>query len=140
MRNLAMQPHWKSAVTVVGAVVSTFIAVSCGDASRTLSVDPTALRHDLSADQGASGPPSTLQWNAKAIALAAKYKLNQSFAARAYMLVSVAESRALDALGTNAGESEDLDNGVASQDGALGGAAVTVLAYLFPAEQAALES
>jgi membrane-associated phospholipid phosphatase len=135
-----MQPQWKSAVRVMGAVVSALLAVSCGDASRTLSVDRTALSRHAGADEGASGPPSTLQWNAKAIALASKYKLNQSFAARAYMLVSVAESRALDALGTNAGTSDDLDNGVASRGGALGGAAVTVLTYLFPAEQSALEA
>ena len=135
-----MRAHWKSAMTAIGAALSTLIAASCSDASRVVSVDRSALRRGASTDQGASGPPSTLQWNAKAIALAAKYKLNQTFAARSYMLVSVSESRALDALETNAGTSEDLDNGVASRGGALGGAAVTVLTYLFPAEQNALEA
>jgi len=135
-----MQTQWKSAVTAIGAAMSTFIAASCGDASRTLTVDRASLSQGAIADRGASGPPSTLQWNAKAIALAAKHGLNQTFAARAYMLVSVAESRALEALGNEVGTSEDVDRGVASRSGALGGAAVTVLTYLFPADQGDLEA
>ena len=122
-----MQVQWKSAVTAIGAALSTFIAASCGDASGALSVDRSALSRRAPADHGASGQPSTLQWNAEAITLASKYALNQTFAARAYMLVSVAESRALDALGTYGGTSDDLDRGMASRNGALGGAAVTVL-------------
>jgi membrane-associated phospholipid phosphatase len=135
-----MQVQWKSAVTAIGAALSTFIAASCGDASGALSVDRSALSRRAPADHGASGQPSTLQWNAEAITLASKYALNQTFAARAYMLVSVAESRALDALGTYGGTSDDLDRGMASRNGALGGAAVTVLTYLIPAEQADLEA
>ena len=42
----------------------------------------------------AARPPSTLEWNAKAIAFAGKYSLRAPFANRAYMLLSVAESRA----------------------------------------------
>ena len=135
-----MQAQWKSAVTAIGAAMSTFIAASCGDASGALSVDRSAQSQRAAVDQGASGPPFTLEWNAEAITLASKYGLNQTFAARAYMLVSVAESRALDALGANAGASDDLDQGMASRSGALGGAAVTVLTYLFPADKAALEA
>src|SRR6478672_2288211 len=96
VRNSGMQTQWKSAVTAIGAAMSTFIAASCGDASRPLTVDRPPLSQGAIADRSASGPPSTLQWNAKAIALAAKHGLNQTFAARAYMLVSVAESRALE--------------------------------------------
>jgi len=135
-----MQRQWKSAMTAVGAAVATLIAASCGDATRVLSLDRSALSHRANDDHGASGQPSTLQWNATAIALAAKYRLNQTVAARAYMLVSVAQSRALDALEMNAGTSEDLDAGVASRGGALAGAAMPVLAYLFPPEQAVLET
>jgi hypothetical protein len=135
-----MQAQWKSAVTALGAAMSMFIAASCGDASRALSVDRSAMSKGAIADRGASGPPSTLQWNAEAVALAAAHGLNQTFAARAYMLVSVAESRALDALGNDVGTSDDLDQGEASRSGALGGAAVTVLTYLIPAEQASLEA
>jgi len=58
-----------------------------------------------------------------------------AFANRAYMLLSVAEARALDALGAAADESDDIDNGIASRAGALGGAASAVLAYIFPANQ-----
>jgi membrane-associated phospholipid phosphatase len=50
------------------------------------------------------------------------------------MLLSVTEARALDALG-----GDGTDNGVASRAAALGGAAVTVLTYLFRADQAELE-
>ena len=135
-----MQRQWKSVMTALGAAVATLIAASCGDATRVLSADRSALSHRANEDHGASGQPSTLQWNATTIALASKYRLNQTFAARAYMLVSVAQSRALDALETNAGTDEDLDGGVASRGGALAGAAMPVLAYLFPPEQTALEA
>ena len=135
-----MHAQWKSTAMAIGAAMSTFVAASCGDGSRMVSVDGSALSRRAALDPGASGPPSTLQWNAEAIALASKYALNQTFAARAYMLVSVAEARALDALGNDLGTSDDLDHGVASESGALGGAAVTVLTYLLPAEQTSLEA
>jgi hypothetical protein len=114
--------------------VTALLASSCSDASRSLPVAPSTLV------QGASGPPSTLQWNAEAIALAGKYLLRAPIANRGYMLVSVAEARALEALRSGAGQLDDLDQGVASRTGALGGAAVTVLTYLFPADQVAVEA
>jgi membrane-associated phospholipid phosphatase len=123
-----------SALGAVAVVVAALLTSSCSDASRSLPVGPSA---EL---QGASGPPSTLQWNAKAIELAGKYLLRVAFANRAYMLLSVAEAGALDALENAGGSSADLDQGVSSRTGALGGAAVAVLAYVFPAEQADLEA
>jgi hypothetical protein len=90
--------------------------------------------------RGASGGPSTLQWNAEAITLAGRHLLRAPVANRAYMLLSVAEARSLDALGDATGQSSDTDNGVASRVGALAGAAVAVLTYVFPTDQAELDA
>jgi membrane-associated phospholipid phosphatase len=130
----------KVALTAVSAGLSVVLAAACGDAAVPSPVAPPAPARRASIDHGASGAPSTLPWNAKAIALAGKYSLRPTIANRAYMLVSVAEARALDALDANARTSDDLDQGVASRAAALGGAAVTVLTYLFPADQTDLEA
>ena len=90
--------------------------------------------------RGASGGPSTLQWNAEAITLAGRHLLRAPVANRAYMLLSIAEARSLDALGDATGQASDTDNGVASRVGALGGAAVVVLTYVFPTDQAELDA
>jgi membrane-associated phospholipid phosphatase len=117
--------------------VAPLLAAACGgDApsappARAL-VPSSHATFDLS--HGASGPPFTLQWNAEAIVLAGRRALRAPVANRAYMLLSVAEARALDALG-----GDEADDGVASRGAALGGAAVTVLTYLFPSDQAELE-
>jgi hypothetical protein len=122
--------------TTITAIVIGFLATACGDASRTSPVGPSTPGRAPSVDRGASGPPSTLQWNAEAIALSSRTPLNVSFANRAYMLLSVAEARALDALDASAEGADDIDEGVASRTAALGGAAAVVLAYIFPANQA----
>src|SRR5262249_7568251 len=110
--------------------------VACNDAPNapSLRAITPASQATFESNHGASGPPSTLQWNAEAIVLAGRRALRAPVANRAYMLLSVAEARALDALG-----GDGTDDGVASRTAALGGAAVTVLTYLFPADQAELE-
>lgn len=143
-------------VAVLGAILSLCVATACGDASSAPSaraLRPPAVA-SLDQSHGASGPPSTLQWNAEAITLAGKNLLRAPVANRAYMLLSVAEARALDALGEDDRESatvraaddggknhgDNEDQGVASRTAALGGAAATVLEYVFPANQAEIEA
>ena len=120
--------------TTIAAIVIGFLATACADSSRT-AVGPSTPGGAPSPDRGASGPPSTLQWNEEAIVLAGKAVLRAPIANRAYMLLSVAESRALDALDAAADGSVDVDQGVASREAALGGAAAVVLAYIFPSNQ-----
>jgi membrane-associated phospholipid phosphatase len=127
-------------VLVLACAATTLVTTACSDAPIEPVADYRTLAGTVSADHGASGGPSTLQWNAKSITLAGKYLLRAPVANRAYMLLSVAEARALDALGEGQPTSGGLDNGVASRDAALGGAAVAVLTYLFPAEQNDLEA
>jgi len=119
-----------------GSAASLLAAACAGDAPNApplrALVPPSHATFDLS--RGASGPPFTLQWNAEAIVLAGRRGLRAPVANRAYMLLSVAEAGALDALG-----GDGVDDGVASRGAALGGAAVTVLTYLFPSDQAELE-
>ena len=116
------------------SIAFTLIAAACADPTVPPSDELSA-----SLNQGASGPPTSLMWNAEAIGLAGASQLKQGPANRVYMLVNVAESRALDALRT-AASNGNAEDGVASRIGALGGAAVTVLTYAFPAEQNALEA
>ena len=131
-----MRVFWKATVSV--ATAGLFVT-GCSDAPNappSRAMAPPS-RASFDASRGASGPPFTLQWNAEAIVLAGRRALRAPVANRAYMLLSVAEARALDALDALGGD--DTDNGVASRAGALGGAAVTVLTYLFPSDQAELE-
>jgi hypothetical protein len=129
-----MSTQRRSAVTSTLVIASLFVA-ACGDGPNAPTGGAKAASSSrLDVSHGASGPPSTLQWNAEAIRLAGRHLLRAPVANRAYMLLSVAEARALDALGNH-----DTDSGVASRTAALGGAAVTVLTYLFPTDQAELE-
>ena len=121
-------------------VAATFLATACSEAPSSPSA-PLALRTGaVGTAQGSRDGPSTLQWNAKAIELAGRRSIRNPFANRAYMLVSVAEARALDALSAEARTSEDIDVGVTSRAAALGGAAASVLAYLFPLDVAEVEA
>jgi hypothetical protein len=131
-----MHKHWHLTDAAITAIAIGFLATACADESRTSPVGPSTPVRAPSLDRGASGPPSTLQWNAEAIALVGKAALRVSIANRAYMLLSVAEARALDALDAAPDGSDDVDQGVASREAALGGAAAVVLAYIFPADQA----
>src|SRR5262245_54526520 len=129
-----------SALLAVGAGVTMLLATACADTPTTPSNDqPTAVRL-ARAFQGASDGPFTLQWNGEAISLAGRHLLGAVIANRAYMLLSVAEARALDALSADARTSDDIDMGVASRAAALAGAAASVLAYIFPTDQAEVEA
>ena len=125
-----------TAATLGAVAISLVAAMACRDESRVAPVAPSASAQVRSLNRGASGPPSTLLWNEEAIKLAGKAVLFPTIANRAYMLLSVAEARALDGLDASAERSDDIDQGVASRAAALGGAAGVVLAYIFPADQA----
>ena len=94
-------------------VLAAFVATACSDA-------PTGQPAPASraTGNGASGDPSTLQWNSQALSLAAKYLLRPTPANRAYMLLSVAEARALTALANDVGTGGDADNGMSSHQAA----------------------
>jgi len=124
------------AAAIIVAGVAGLLSTGCGDPTQGSPLAPPISTRGASRGQGASGDPSTLQWNAKAIALAGKAVLRPTIVNRAYMLLSVAEARALDALEAAAGNSAGVDRGMASRAGALGGAAAVVLAYIFPNDQA----
>ncbi|MEO8451021.1 MAG: vanadium-dependent haloperoxidase [Gemmatimonadota bacterium] len=126
-----MRSEWKAPAVVVGVALSLTLA-SCVDSAPTRSSEPGALGPSASLQKATVGPPSVLQWNATAISLAGQTLLRVAFTNRAYMLLSVAEADALDAAGVGTDES--------SSTGAVGGAAVTVLTYIFPAEQMNLEA
>jgi len=117
-------------------------AIACGEGPSAPAHQGDRLHIDARLEQarGASGGPSTLQWNAEAITLAGRHLLRAPVANRAYMLLSVAEARSLDALGDATGQPGDADNGVASRVGALAGAALAVLTYVFPTDQAELDA
>ncbi len=130
---------------VPGAAAITALLSLCATACSEAPSVPAYQRAELQTGarleaHGASGGPSTLQWNAEAITLARRHLLRAPVANRAYMLLSVAEARSLDALANATGQSGDTDNGVASRAGALGGAAVAVLTYVFPTDQAELDA
>ena len=124
-------------VAVIGAVMSMLSVMSCREAPSGVATAPADLVAHVTTSGGAA--PATLQWNDRMIALAGKYVLRPTLANRTYMLVSVAEAAALDAIRRD-DESNRADEGQASRAAALGGAAITVLTYLFPAEQVALEA
>lgn len=126
-------------VAVLAAVLSLY-ATACVEAP-TAPMNQRALQMDARVEQsrGASGGPSTLQWNAEAITLAGRHLLRAPVANRAYMLLGVAEARALDALDGAPGQS-GVDAGVASRVAALGAAAVVVLEYLFPTDQPEIDA
>ena len=75
-------------------------AIACGEGPSAPAHQGDRLHIDARLEQarGASGGPSTLQWNAEAITLAGRHLLRAPVANRAYMLLSVAEARSLDAL------------------------------------------
>ena len=128
-------------VAVLTTVFS-LCATACSESPSAPANERARLQTDARLEQarGASGGPSTLQWNAEAITLAGRHLLRAPVANRAYMLLSVAEAGSLDALSGATGPSTDTDDGVASRVGALGGAAVTGLTYVFPTDQAELEA
>ena len=132
--------HIPGAATLT-AVLS-LCATACSEGPSVPGYQPAQLQTSarLEVARGASGGPTTLQWNAEAITLAGRHLLRAPVANRAYMLLSVAEARSLDALANATGESDDADNGVASRVGALGGAAVAVLTYVFPTDQPELDA
>jgi hypothetical protein len=120
--------------------IALWYAAACGDVPNAPSnARPPASLAQRDQDRGASGPPSTLQWTSEAITLAGRHLLRAPMANRAYMLLSVAESRALDALDESSG-TVDIDQGVSSRNAILGGAAAAVLTRLFPADQQEVET
>jgi len=130
----------KSEFLGVGVAIVTLLATACSEAPNAPVSQNTQSPRSTSASLGVREGPSTLQWNAKAIELAGRRSIRNPLANRAYMLLSVAEARALDALSIEARTSPDIDLGVTSRAAALGGAAASVLAYLFPADIAEVEA
>jgi membrane-associated phospholipid phosphatase len=140
-----MRKQLKSMIATRSGVLVLCFAAGCSDVPSAPQPSSTQRLASSSRIQtvGAESPPATLQWNAKAIALASKNFLRPPNANRAYMLVSVAEAAALGEASTLEDDESLSDNGERGPDGragALGGAAVVVLTYLFPAEQQDLES
>jgi hypothetical protein len=135
-----MRSRSTAPLAVAGVIVTVFLIAACGDSPSAPAPAAPISSLAAAADRGASAGRSTLQWNGEAIALASKYALRPTITNRAYMLLSVAEVRALAGLDADAAARDDIDEGVASRDAALGGAAASVLAYLFPADQAEVEA
>jgi hypothetical protein len=125
-----MQTFWKSTAAMVSCCLLVTGCLDTPNAPSLRAISPPS-HAAFDASRGAGGLPFTLKWNAEAIVLAGRRAVRAPVANRAYMLLSVAEARALDAL-----VDDDPDNGIASRAGALGGAATTVLTYLFPNDQA----
>ena len=134
--------HWKYTVAAISTLC---LAVSCSETPSGPHAAPNAVTPGASLDRAkaSDAPPFTLQWNAKAIALVSKNLLRPTVTNRVYMLLSVAEAAALregHGSSDDHGESDNGERGGDGQNGALGGAAVVVLTYLFPTEQADLEA
>lgn len=134
-----MRKYWKSTAATI-AILS--LGTACHDTPSGPRFPDRASSAGGSLERGGSTPgtPATLQWNAEAIALVSKNLLRPSITNRIYMLLSVAEAGALAGERSITGEGDNGNRGPDGQRGALGGAAVVVLTYLFPAAQSDLEA
>lgn len=132
--------HWRAAATLTAAIVT-----ACDAPLTTSAPIPTSPRQLAAAT---ASPPVSLEWQAVARTQVATNNMNALAASRLYAAVSVAQARAVAAVGSSAGvQGAGVGDGYGAggralyeaRRGAVAGASVRVLSFFSPTASAALE-